>query len=260
MKNIKEVIYTVLMFIVWQMIANCENYFQFFGLLWLSVILFSSWVLSNIMIYKDKKVSPYSNALLKINIKSRLFSSIITPFIMIFAVSIYVFLIPHLIFIQAVILTAILIIFVYMIGVKNNYKKFFYVGPQARILYALINFFLFFIVLSISIFFLQEDKLLRAGLLSFFVFFSYNIDLIQRNIYEKRGFLITLLFSAITFLFIYFLNNIYSSWLYIFVMSLVYFVHLSFWQIRLSGDKKLKSYFMPLIFALMLFLILVVYL
>ncbi len=253
----RELFYAVALFVILQF-SLIPKYFDMSFvsniLLGLGALILLLWLISSYLIFSGKRVSKFSNVLIKIQIKNRLFSFFVTPVLMYFAVSAYISYIENN-FLKQVIITIFFVLMLFlMIHIRSSYQKVFSIEKSTRSVFLFIDMMLFYIASTGFILMgtFPIARILGVGFLAFL--FLLNILIINKQYSYKALFI--LLISTIFMILsaIYFVQ--FGALLFPLFMVVVFYMVVNIWGIKLSGVNALSEYLPPVLFSLMAFMIL----
>lgn len=246
----KTILYSLTISFCWIMIAIANRWVHMLGFSWLGAMILISWVVIGVLNAREKEVSKYSKVLIKMRLKERIFYYITIPIIFFLSVSGYVFFLSHEIMSYTIIVISSIVLYVYMRGIDSTYQRYFYITPFNRVLFTLMNMAVFYLFLSL-VYAILPGNVFTGALSIFFVSFGLLFfDIIMRKIASWQAIVVAAI-SSLLMTFIVFLNG----WLFIIVGVLYFFMIISYWQIYLSGARKIEYYLPPLMFIIMALLI-----
>lgn len=223
------------------------NDFTLFVLGFLGLLLLETWFIRAFSIYSGKKISKYSEVIVRISLKDRFFGYFVLPAI--FYISLLLFLyFNRNTFLGHIVLGVSMVLFLMLfLNVKSSLNKLYSIAIATRAIFDFI---------CITIFYLLLNSILRVGfeleLFSILTIVSSLILLLfVLKIHDRMGFweiLVALLSSLFVSLFtIYFWN--YNVFVIPAVGSLAFYLIISIWNIRFSGKTKLTDYLAPFLYV-----------
>jgi len=245
----KELVYTILIFVLWEISSFSDNAFHIY-LFGLGITLVLVWCITTLFKYSTRQISKYTETMVKLQIKQRWISYIFIPSIFFSSVSLYLFFVSNDFYKQFIILIGVVCLFILFTNIKSSYLKQYSIEKNTRVIFDLINIVFLFCVVSgmqYSGLFTYQTISLIAGLSVLLLLISA-LSISQQ--YTATGFVIALVFAIIVGLVAYF-ARLLNFFVYPFAVVLVFYMLLSFWHIRLSGERHFSGYLPPILFALM---------
>jgi len=245
----KELVYTILIFVLWEISSFSDNAFHIY-LFGLGITLVLVWCITTLFKYSIRQISKYTETMVKLQIKQRWISYIFIPSIFFSSVSLYLFFVSNDFYKQFIILIGVVCLFILFTNIKSSYLKQYSIEKNTRVIFDLINIVFLFCVVSgmqYSGLFTYQTISLIAGLAVLLLLISA-LSISQQ--YTATGFVIALVFAIIVGLVAYF-ARLLNFFVYPFAVVLVFYMLLSFWHIRLSGERHFSGYLPPILFALM---------
>lgn len=221
----------------------------------LGLILLIIWFARTFSLYSKKKISKYSNVLMKISLKDRFFSYFVLPTIFYSSLLIFLFFNRNELLSHIVIGMCMIFILVLFLNVKSSLGRHYFIHMVTKAVFDFI---------CITILYLLLNAFLRLGL-----------SLVEYS-------LVSLVSSLILFLFVLKLHDRFGIWeilsafissafvttsmipfwnrnLFIIpaIGSLMFYLIISLWNIRFIGKVKFGEYMLPVVyvvFALILIL------
>jgi len=245
----KELVYTIMIFVLWEISSFSDNAFHIY-LFGLGITLVLVWCITTLFKYSTRQISKYTETMVKLQIKQRWISYIFIPSIFFSSVSLYLFFVSNDFYKQFIILIGVVCLFILFTNIKSSYLKQYSIEKNTRVIFDLINIVFLFCVVSgmqYSGLFTYQTISLIAGLAVLLLLISA-LSISQQ--YTATGFVIALVFAIIVGLVAYF-ARLLNFFVYPFAVVLVFYMLLSFWHIRLSGERHFSGYLPPILFALM---------
>jgi hypothetical protein len=211
------------------------------------LLLLETWFIQVFSKYSGRKVSKYSDVIVKISLKDRFFSYFILPGI--FYISLLAFLyftknalLGH--FASGVSMVLILILF---LNVQASLNRVYTVTGTTKAIFDFICITIFYLLINIFIRLgLSLPVFIALGFISAFVLLFFILKLHDRvGLIE---FIITFLSS------IFIASSLYAFWNFnVFVIpavgALAFYLIVSLWNIRFSGKIYLIDYFVPFLYV-----------
>ncbi|MCK9368687.1 hypothetical protein M0R04_01795 [Candidatus Dojkabacteria bacterium] len=248
----REFVYCSYLFLILELLITktfIVNIYYFLATAVIGYLLINAWLISTYKLHGAKKVSKYSDALLKVKLWDRLFSYVLLPLLFYSAVVVFLLFSSSLYLNQIVIVVSLFLFFYLFLYVRTSYEKIYSVNKVTRVVYDFI---------SIVVFFLLSEVILRIGLspiisallLLAISLMSFLYILYHHNKIEAKT-AITAVFSsmiiAIICIWTFGLNSISLSA----VLSILFYLTIALWNVRFGGSRKISDYIPPLMFSLM---------
>lgn len=213
----------------------------------LGLVLLETWFIRTFSLYSGKKISRYSDVIVRISLKERFFEYFILPAIFYLAILAFLYFNRHLLLGHVVLGISMCLFLILFLNVKTSLNKLYKIGNLTRIIYD---------VICITILYLLVNIYVRIGLVELVVFLlvfvtSLILLLFILRIHDKLGWyeMIMAFFSA---LFISSVSLVVSD-LNIFVIpgitSLSFYLIISLWNVRFSGKTHLVDYLIPFLYV-----------
>lgn len=248
----KDILYLLIIYFLTEFfqysVLNTSNYILivigFLGLLTLE-----TWFVMTYSLYSKKKISKYSDVVMKISLKKRFFSYFVLPAIFYISILFFLFFNRNIVLGNTILIVCMILILMLFLNVKGSLNKYYSLEIFTRAVFDFI---------CITILYLVLNSLLRIG----FSLLEYSI--------------LSFISSLILFIFILKLHNkfglpeviisIISSILVVVSMilfwdsnvfvipaigALMFYLIVSLWNIRFSGKVKLSEYFVPIVYSIL---------
>lgn len=219
-------------------------------------IFLEFWFGRTFHLYASKKISKYSDVMMKISLKKRFFQYFVVPAIFYLSLLAFIFFNRNIYLGHTVIIVSISFILILFMNVRSSLNQFYSIAYATRAIFDFICISTLFLLLNTYLrigFSLVEYSVL--SLLSSIVLFISILKLHDRlGAFEV---FISLLSGVIVSASMIFVWN-YTLFVIPAVGTLAFYLIVSFWNIRFSGKTKLSEYIYPLlyvIFALALILL-----
>lgn len=253
----REMFFIVLIFVTLQFLIlpstvislDMKMILTLVGLLFLLV-----WLGQNYYRYAFREFSKYSEVMIKIDLKNRFFGFFVTPILLYLAISLYMIGVQNMILRQFILIVGIITLFILMVHIRSAYTRVFALNRETRFVYQLVDLILFYI--GVTGFVLSGTGDLERVLGATFVAF---ILLSHQLILHKQGSLysVLILFLSVALIFVsglLFVN--FSAMVFPLYMTVVYYMVMGLWDVRLAGLMNVTDYLPPILFSLMAFMIL----
>lgn len=217
-----------------------------FGLL--GFLLLETWFIRAFSMYSGRKISKYSDVIVKISLKDRFFGYFVLPGIFYISILFFLYFNRNEILGHTVLGICTVLLLVLFLNVKSSLNKMYSLAVATRAIFDFI---------CITIFYLLLNSFVRLGLgiemFSISTIVSSLILLIfVLKIHDRLGvfeLFVSLLSSLfITFFTIYFWN--YNIFVIPVVASLAFYLVISLWNIRFSGRIKMVEYLIPFLYVI----------
>lgn len=200
-----------------------------------------------------KKVSKYSDVLMRINLKERLFTHVLLPFLFYTSVVSFLYFSANQYMNQLVVIGSSTLFFYLFLHIKSSYEKAFYISKTTKVVYDLITITTFFLVVSVIVN-LGIPFAISGWLIFLTSFVSLIYMLYLNNKFAFDGVTIAVLSSLLVTAVAY-----YMWQMNIFVIPAVtattFYAIVSIWHVRFSGSRSLDDYIPPLMYTLMILIL-----
>lgn len=248
----REFVYSSYLFLIFELLVTpsmAVNIYYFCALSLAGYILINSWLISTYKLHSTKKVSKYSDVLLKINIIDRLFTYVVLP--LLFYTSIIAFLLfsSSRYINQALIVVSVVLFFYLFLYVRTSYEKVYSVNRISRFSTDFVSIVTYFIFTSVLSRVLVDP--LYFSLYTFFITLFFLIYILyQHNKFEIPGIVLALVTSLVMSGTIFLIHNqgAYSNAI---ILSILYYLVISLWNIRFAGSRAFSDYIPPLMYSIM---------
>lgn len=223
------------------------------GVLGLGLLM--AWFARTFSLYSKKKISKYSNVLMKISLKDRFFSYFILPAIFYISLLVFLFfnrneLLGHIVIGMCMIFTLVL-----FLNVKSSLSRHYFTHMVTKAVFDFICITILYLLLNAFLrmgFSLVEYTL--SSWLSSLILFLFVLKLHDRfGVWEILCALVCAIFVS-TSMILFWNRNLFIIPA---IGSLMFYLIISLWNIRFAGKVKLGEYMLPVvyvIFALILIL------
>lgn len=248
----REFVYISYLFLIFELLVTPQFILDiryFFLTAIIGYILINIWLINTYKLHAYRKISKYSEVLLKVNVLERLFSYVLLPLLFYFAIVVYILFSSSILLNQIVIVISLFLFFYLFLYVRTSYEKVYYINKMTRVVYDFI---------SIAVFFLISSVVMKSGLgdiyVSILIFLisilSFVYVLLHHRKLEISSFLVSFASSAgiagIIFLLGGFSFNAKSA-----IVSILYYLVVAVWNVRFGGARKFSDYIPPVMFAIM---------
>lgn len=213
----------------------------------LGLLLLETWFVKAFSQYSAKKVSKYSNVIIKISLKDRFFGYFVLPAIFYISLLFFLYFNRNEVLGYAVLGGCTVLLLVLFMNVKSSLNKVYSVAIATRAIFDFI---------CITIFYLLLNSYVRVGfsmeIFTLLTILSALVLLIfVLKIHDRLGFLeyMVSLFSALFIgLFTLFFWN-YNIFVIPAVGALAFYLIISIWNVRFSGKVKFLEYLVPFLYV-----------
>ena len=213
----------------------------------LGLLLLETWFIKTFRDYSGKKVSKYSDVIVKISLKKRFFGYFILPAIFYISLLIFLYFNRNMLLGHTVLGVCTVLFLILFLNVKSSLNRIYSIAIATR---AIFDF------MCITIFYLLLNSFVRIGVsMEIFTVLSIISSLVLLifvlKIHNRLGFF-ELLVAVFSSLFIAIFNLFF--WNYnIFVIPatgvLAFYLIISLWNIRFAGKVKLVDYLVPFFYV-----------
>lgn len=214
------------------------------GVVYLIIISFLTYIR-----YSRRKVSKFSDAVMKMRIKNRLGLYLFMPILLFVSAMTFLYFNQNLLLKELMVILTSLLLMINLINIRKSYEQSHVMQKSTLVVFNFIDILTYYFVAAVS-FYLIEDPFYRAIILS--------ITLILILLYITRLHSHISLFAVVMVLisaFIVFGISLMSSDLNLFryplVQTILFYLIISFWHLRLSGHLKFEEYITPTLFTVM---------
>jgi len=209
----------------------------------LGILLLETWFIRTFRLYSGKKISKYSDVIVRISLKERFFSYFVLP--LLFYVSILAFLyFNRNVLLGHVVLGICMVLFLILfLNVKSSLNKIYSVANATRAIFDFI---------CITILYLLTNIFARVGLsmwifalvlfVTTLVLLLFSLKLHKKLISKLSAIFITCITT------IFWSTNIFVIPL---IAALAFYLVISIWNIRFSGKIHLVDYILPFLYVVL---------
>jgi hypothetical protein len=214
----------------------------------LGLLLLETWFVRAFSMYSGRKVSKYSDVIIRISLKSRFFAYFILPGIFYISLLFFLYFNRNEILGYAVLGGCAVLLMILFLNVKSSLNKLYSLAIATRAIFDFI---------CITIFYLLLNSYVRIGVsIELFAILSVVSALVLLifvlKIHDRLGFLeyLVALFSAlfISLFTILFWN--YNVFVIPAIGALAFYLIISIWNIRFAGKIKFVEYLVPFLYVL----------
>jgi hypothetical protein len=206
-----------------------------------------TWFVRAFSIYSGKKVSKYSDVIIRISLKDRFFAYFILPAIFYVSLLFFLFCNRNEMLGYAVLAGCMVLLLVLFLNVKSSLNKLYSLAIATRAIFDFI---------CITIFYLLLNSYIRIGFgIEMFTILTILSSLVLLvfvlKIHNRLGFiefLVSILSSLVVSLFTIFFWN-YNIFVIPAVGALAFYLIISIWNIRFSGKIKFVDYLIPFLYV-----------
>lgn len=221
----------------------------------LGIVLLETWFVRAFSIYSGKKISKYSDVIVRISFRERFFGYFILPLIFYVSLLVFLFFNRNLVLGHVVLGICMVLLLILFLNVKSSLNKLYSVENATRAIFDFI---------CITILYLLVNVYIRMGLsiilFLVLIFISVLILLVfSLKLHDRLGWL-EIFVSVLSSIFISFVTFVFwdfSIFVIPLVASLAFYLVVSLWNIRFSGKIRFSEYLLPFLYvALAIILIL----
>jgi hypothetical protein len=211
------------------------------------LLLLETWFVRAFSIYSGKKVSKYSDVIIRISLKDRFFGYFILPAIFYVSLLFFLFFNRNEMLGYVVLAGCMVLLLVLFLNVKSSLNKLYSLAIATRAIFDFI---------CITIFYLLLNTYIRIGFgIEMFtvltILSSIVLLVFVLKIHNRLGFiefLVSILSSLVVSLFTIFFWN-YNIFVIPAVGALAFYLIISIWNIRFSGKIKFVDYLVPFLYV-----------
>jgi hypothetical protein len=215
----------------------------------LGIVLLETWFIRSFRLYSGKKISKYSDVIVRISLKERFFSYFVLPLLFYASILAFLYFNRNLLLGHVVLGICMVLFLVLFLNVKSSLNKIYSIENATRAIFDFI---------CITILYLLTNIFVRVGF-SMWIFAlilfgtSFVLLLFSLKLHRKLGFL-EILVSKLSAIFISCLTIIFWStniFVIPIVAALAFYLVISIWNIRFSGKIHLVDYFLPFLYVVL---------
>ena len=213
----------------------------------LGVLLLETWFVRAFSLYSGKKVSKYSDVIIRISLKDRFFAYFILPAIFYVSLLFFLFFNRNAMLGYVVLAGCMILLLVLFLNVKSSLNKLYSLAIATRAIFDFI---------CITIFYLLLNSYIRIGFgIEMFTILTILSSLVLLvfvlKIHNRLGFIefwVSVLSALAVSLFTIFFWD-YNVFVIPAVGALAFYLIISIWNIRFSGKIKLVDYLVPFLYV-----------
>jgi hypothetical protein len=213
----------------------------------LGFLLLETWFVRAFSMYSSRKVSKYSDVIIKISLKSRFFAYFILPAIFYISLLFFLYFNRNEILGYAVLVGCTVLLMVLFLNVKSSLNKVYSLAIATRAIFDFI---------CITIFYLLLNSYIRIGIsIELFTILSVLSALILLifvlKIHDRLGsfeYLVSFFSTLFISLFTIFFWN-YNIFVIPAIGALAFYLIISIWNIRFAGKIKFVEYLVPFLYV-----------
>ncbi len=246
----RELVYTIILFVIMEILTTISNFTLYLGFVWLGLIVLITWIILSFIYYSGKKVSKYSEVIIKLQIKNRWYQYIFIPIFLYLTYTAFIYFIRHPVLEQSIILIGTILTFLLLLHIRTTYQRVHTVANSSKIVFDMANVIIFYILSEIisKLGYLNSNLIIPIFILFPTLILISNLQIRKRL--DKKGFLIAVLSGLSIGITTFFIKD-FRPHIFSFLITLCFYLIISFWYIRLSGEKELDKYIPPVLFTLM---------
>ncbi|MGI5897712.1 MAG: hypothetical protein ACOX6Q_00960 [Candidatus Dojkabacteria bacterium] len=247
-----EILYIIVLLFVteafnYAVLRTSFKYLLILGVL--ALLILELWFVRTFILYSRKKISKYSDVVMKISLKRRFFQYFILPALFYTSLLLFLYFNRNILLGHFVIVICVSFVLLLFLNVKSSLNKYYSVALATRTIFDFI---------CITTLYLLLNSYLRIGFSMWeFIFLSFVSSLVLLisilKIHDKFGsleFLIAIISSVIVSLSMLAVWN--NNILVIpSVGALSFYLITSFWNLRFAGRTKFTDYLYPVVYVLL---------
>lgn len=246
----RELLYTIILFVIFEILTLVMSIPYFLAVSWIGMLLLLTWVLISFVAYSGKKVSRFSEVIIKMQLKTRWYQYIFVPVVFYISLCGFIFFVSSAFLQQFIILLGCLCLFLLMLHIRSTYQKIYTVSRMSRVVFDLVNIMFFYVLVMTLRVSGYVDIYLIIVISAVLAFLILTSSLAISHKMSTKG-LIMSAFGGVIIGIAGYLTKSQNIYAFPFIATLTFYAVLSFWYIRLSGVKKLDQYIPPLLFLIM---------
>ena len=213
----------------------------------LGIVVLELWIIRTFKLYSQKKVSKYSDVVMKISLKRRSFQYFVLPFLFYVSLLFFLYFNRNAILGHLVLIISIVFILVACVNMKNSLQRHYSIALATRTIYDFI---------CITALYLLLNSYLRIGfsleefiLLSFFSSFLLLLSILR--LHDRLGPIEALVAIVSSLLVCGSMYVVWNSNVFVIpcVGALTFYLIASFWNLRFAGRTKLSDYLYPVVYV-----------
>jgi hypothetical protein len=253
----REFVYSSYLFLIFELLSTpsfAVNLWYFLAIAIVGYVLINMWLFSTYKLSSIKKASKYSDVILRVNLWERLFSYVFLPLVFYTSVVTFILFSTSNMLTQIVIVVSVALFFYLFLFVRTSYEKVYSMNRMTRVASDFVSIVVYFLLLTV-INRVVVDISYFSLILFFLTLFCFVYVLYHHNKFENSSAILAIFSSlAITVTHLAIENRgIYYTPL---LLSILYYLVISLWNVRFSGSRALGDYMPPLMFAIMAIILL----
>lgn len=248
----REFVYSSFLFLIFEFLATRTITYNIliYCLIALSgLILITFWIMVINIKYGSRKISKWSDVLLKASFKEKFFGNILLPIVFYLSVCTFIFFDISQYLNQIVLVVFVYLISILMISIQKSYEKVFVVSKNIRILQDFINIVIYFMLISAIFRVSVSDYVMYSGIV-IGTLYVISYMLISRRRWDYVNLSISIGVSLLILLIVIYIK----SFMYLSVpniSTIFLYTVISIWHTRLEGGIKLVEYIPIIMYSLM---------
>ncbi len=248
----REFVYVSYIFLTLELLVTKQYVVSplvYLGTSLIGLILIFSWFLTTLKLFGMKKVSKKSVSNMSVNLKARLFSYIIMPVVFWFSIALFLFFNENMYIAQTVIVVSSSLFFLLMLRIRSSMEKVYFVDSMTRFVYDFCNIVIFYLLLSVLNRVGFRDIYL-VPLVTLFAFLSLQHMLYVYRKMETTSTIVAVVASILIAIILWGTRNM-NIYMQPAIVTAIYYLIVSLWNVRFSGSRKLEDYIPALMYTLM---------
>ena len=213
----------------------------------LGIFLIETWFIRVFSIYSGRKVSKYSDVIVKISVKDRFFSYFILPVVFYSAILLFLYFNKNMLLGHFVLGVSMVLMLVLFLNVKGSLNKIYSLENATRAIFDFICITTFYLLINVFIRLGLSLELFLVSVLGA----SVVLSLAVLKVHDRLG-LVELIVSVLSSLFVSVsLIIFWNSNVFIIpaVGALTFYLVISLWNIRFSGKSHFLDYLAPFLYV-----------
>lgn len=248
----REFVYSSYLFLIFELLVTptfAVNINYFIGLSLIGYVLINLWLFSTYRLYSSKKVSKYSEVVLRVKLWERLFSYVFLPLLFYTSVVAFLLLSSSNLLNQIIIVASVTLFFYLFLYVRTSYEKIYSINRMARIATDFTSIVVFFITTNVLTRVINNEYLLALSIF-FLALFSFVYILYHHNKFDGSTAILAIL-SALCISLVPIIAGIQGIYSTSAILSIIYYLIISIWNVRFSGATTLSEYMPPIMYSIM---------
>jgi hypothetical protein len=246
----KELSFTIFIFVILEFITVTNSLLLFLSLGWIGLLILLIWIVLSLAQFAKDKETKFSDLLVKFKLKNRWYQYVFTPSLFYISLIGFIFFVKHPFLQQFIIFLGSTVLFVLFMNIKSSYNKSFYIEKSSRVVFDMVNLLMFYIVAEI----LTLSGALHSNITALLFGSLTTIILLSSLKVKERvswsGLFVSILSGIFIGVFAFFIKY-NQPHLFSFLLTLGFYLILSIWHLRLSGERKIVNYLPPFMFVIM---------